>query len=90
MRGAVDSRGAAPGVLNSEGMMATNVDDIDEFFRLSKTTVDVHHLAHALEDMPADAQEQAAQIFSTPVGITCRQRVFDILEKHGCRHLRSP
>jgi hypothetical protein len=60
--------------------MATNADRIEEFFRLRKTTVDVHHLVHALEDIPADAQEQAAQIFSTPVGITYRQRVFDILE----------
>jgi hypothetical protein len=60
-------------------MMATNTTGIDEFFRLTKTAVDVHHLPHALEDILAGAQVQAARIFSTPAGITYRQRVFDIL-----------
>ena len=80
MQGAVGSRGVEHGVLNSEGMLANYADRIDEFFRLRKTTLDVHHLAHALEDIPAEVQEQTAQIFSTPLGITYRQRVFDVLE----------
>jgi hypothetical protein len=60
--------------------VATNEERIDEFFRLRKRTIDVHHLAHAFEDIPPEAQAEAAIGFSTHAGISWRQRAFDMLE----------
>jgi DSP-PTPase phosphatase fused to NAD+ Kinase len=55
------------------------LDDIENFFR-GGSPVNVHGIAHAVEDVPADAQKEAAMILSTPAGIAFQQRAFDVLE----------
>lgn len=60
--------------------MATNANLIADFFRLRQATIDVHHFAHAFEDILPEAQKEAANIFSTPVGVSWRLRAFDVLE----------
>jgi protein-tyrosine phosphatase len=44
---------------------------------------DSYRLCHALEDLPADARAQAAEIASLPSGLSLRRRIFDELENAG-------
>ena len=41
---------------------------------------DLHHFAHALEDLPQDARAEAARLLSTPPGLSFQRRLFDVLE----------
>ena len=56
--------------------------DIDDFFRSSTrdVPVDLHHIAHAVEDLPADAQAEGALILKTPLGQNIAQRSISVLE----------
>jgi protein-tyrosine phosphatase len=58
------------------------VDKVEEFFRLrqAEARVDLHHAAHALEDLPEDVREEGANILSTTCGASVQRRVFDVLE----------
>jgi hypothetical protein len=57
---------------------------IDEFFhpkRPERGDVDVHRVAHAVEDIDdQDERKQAEDIFSTPAGAALQKRAFDVLE----------
>lgn len=46
----------------------------------SEESLDLHYAAHALEDFPADAREEARVVLSTPTGIAFQRRAFDRLE----------
>ncbi len=58
----------------------TNTNRIEEFFRVRAAGIGLHDLAHALEDLPSHAQQEAATILSTPAGVSYRQRAFDVLQ----------
>jgi hypothetical protein len=45
-----------------------------------KHHLDLHDIAHALEDLPEDARDQASEIASAPRNITLRQRIVDELD----------
>jgi protein-tyrosine phosphatase len=42
-----------------------------------------YRICHALEDLPADARAQAAEIASLPAGLSLRRKIFDELENAG-------
>ncbi len=44
---------------------------------------DSYRLSHALEDLPADARAQAAEIGNLPSGLSLRRKIFDELENAG-------
>ena len=62
--------------------MADTAAELEAFFRQNAKDlkVDVSKLAHALEDLPAGAQDEAKVLLSTPAGIAFQQRIFDVLE----------
>jgi len=43
-------------------------------------SIDLHSAAHALEDLPAEARVQGAEILSTPAGADLQRHVFDVVE----------
>jgi hypothetical protein len=45
-----------------------------------KNSVDLHHIPHAMEDLPADAREQVIGLARTPGRISLRQKIVDELE----------
>ncbi|HXT89354.1 MAG TPA: hypothetical protein VN714_08850, partial [Trebonia sp.] len=45
--------------------------------------IDMRHFAHALEDLPEEVRQQAAEIAATQPGISLRQRVLDEMETVG-------
>lgn len=45
--------------------------------------IDIRQCAHALEDLPAEVRQQAAEIAATQPGISLRQRVLDEIETAG-------
>ena len=66
----------------------TGDDDIEHFFIRAAAAVgghflDVHHVAHALEDLPADARRQAAMIAQVPAGSSLRRKIAEELENAG-------
>ena len=45
--------------------------------------IEGHEITHALEDLPADARAQLADVASLPAGVSLRQRIVDELENAG-------
>ncbi len=62
--------------------MSGLLGDIEDFFqrREDDLKVDLHGVAHALEDLPADARAEGEKILSTPSGTDLQHRIFDVLE----------
>jgi hypothetical protein len=44
---------------------------------------DSYRISHALEDLPADARAEVAEITSLPSGLSLRRKIFDELENAG-------
>jgi hypothetical protein len=65
----------------TEGLVSI-LSDIEDFFDPRKTDipVDLHDIAHAVEDLPEDVQVEGAMVLSTPTGSDLQHRVFGVLE----------